>query len=252
MSIQHIEEPILLRDFRLATPNATWNQLKANSDVNNALKVTAIKKTGGLCVYCEHKLIAKIDYQIEHFYPKKGNDNSEFGNGIANRAIEWANLYPGCLGGTAKLAHFSVQQDIDCRTGANKRNKNKLTCGQKKGEADPEGVFISPLELNNQNPIFLFNEADGSISLNEDNCVTQNISVELGVNHITRLNLDSERLRGGRLALATSLRSEFNKAFEFDAETVDELMDDWLEIDEEGMYGHPFISLIYSKYSLEV
>lgn len=251
MSIQHIEEPKLLRDFRLATPNATWRQLKDNSDVNNALKVNAIKKTGGLCVYCEHKLIAKVDYQIEHFYPKKGSNNSEFGDGIPNRAIEWINLYPGCLGGTAQLAHFSNKQDIDFRTGANRQNKSKLTCGQKKGEADPEGVFISPLKLINRNPIFLFNEADGSISLNEKNCITQNISTELGSNHITRLNLDSQRLRNARLALSTSLRSEFNKAFEFDSERLDELMEAWLVRDENGMYGHPFISLIYSKYGLE-
>jgi uncharacterized protein (TIGR02646 family) len=249
MSIQNIEEPELLRDFRLAAPNATWKQLKANSDVNNILKVTAIKKTGGQCVYCEHKLVTKTDYQIEHFYPKKGNDNSDFGDGEPNRAIEWGNLYPGCLGGTAQVSHFTNTQDIVLRTGANKRNKSRLTCGQKKGDTEPNGVFISPLKLNNRMPIFLFNDADGSISLNEEACAAQNIPVELGHNHLTRLNLDSQRLRDARLALASSLRHEFKKALEFDAETVDELVDDWLELDEEGMYTYPFISLISSKYS---
>ncbi|QQX80010.1 hypothetical protein JK628_21390 [Shewanella sp. KX20019] len=249
MSIQDIEEPELLRDFRIETPNATWNQLRANSNVNNTVKITAIKKTGGLCVYCEHRLIAKNDSQLEHFYPKNGNDNYEFGDGVPNRAIEWANLYPGCLGGTAQASHFTIKQDIDFRTGANKRNKNRLTCGQKKGETDPDGVFISPLKLNNQNPIYLFNEADGSISLNEEACTSQNIPVELGTSHLTRLNLDSQRLRDARLALASSLRSEFNKAFAIDADNVGELIDDWLALDEDGIYSYPFISLIFGKYT---
>lgn len=248
MSVLEIEEPELLKNFRLATPNATWNQLKGNSDVNNALKVNAIKKTGGLCVYCEQKLIAKTDYQIEHFHPKKGNDNSDFGEGVPNRAIEWENLYPGCLGGTAQVAHFSEKQDIDFRTGANKKNRGRLTCGQKKGETDPEGVFISPLELNNKTSIFLYNDADGSVSINEEACIAQNISLELANNHLIRLNLDSQRLRDARFALAASLRSEFDKAFNFDAERVGELIDEWLALDEQGIYTHPFISLITSKY----
>lgn len=248
MSVIEIEEPELLKNFRLATPQATWRQLKENSDVNNALKVNAIKKTGGLCVYCEHKLIAKTDYQIEHFHPKKGNDNSDFGDGVPNRAIEWENLFPGCLGGTAQVAHFSAEQDIEFRTGANKRNKDRLTCGQKKGETEPEGVYISPLKLNNRDSIFLFNEADGSVSINEEACIAQNISVDLANNHITRLNLDSQRLRDARLALATSLRGEFDKAFEVDPDTIDELVNDWLELDGHGMYTSPFISLISSKY----
>lgn len=248
MSIQDIEEPELLREFRLGTPDATWNQLRANSDVNNALKVTAIKKTGGLCVYCEHKLIVKKDYQIEHFYPKKGNDNSDFGDRVPNRAIEWENLYPGCLGGTAQILHFTVQQDIGFRTGANKKNKSRLTCGQRKRETDPEGVFISPRELSNRNPIFLFNDADGSVSLNEEACTAQNISVELAHSHIAKLNLDSPRLRDARSSFAKSLRAQFDKALEYDPDNIEHLVKDWLAQNNSGVYDHPFISLISSKY----
>lgn len=248
MSVLEIEEPELLKNFRLATPQATWRQLKDNSDANNALKVNAIKKTGGLCVYCEQKLIAKTDYQIEHFHPKKGNDNSDFGDGVPNRAIEWENLYPGCLGGTAKVADFTTQYDLDFRTNTKYNNKSRLTCGQKKGDTEPEGNFISPRCLSNKSPIFLFNDADGSVSINEKACTGQNISVELANNHITKLNLDSQRLRDARLALATSLRAQFDKAFQFDSDTVDELVDEWLTLDEHGMYTSPFISMISSKY----
>mgnify|MGYP003629772024 CR=1 FL=1 len=249
MSIIHIEEPELLRKFRLETPNATWKQLKANSDVNNALKVNAINKTGGLCIYCEHKLIAKTDYQIEHFYPKKGNDNSYFGDGIPNRAIEWQNLYPGCLGGTAQASHFSKNQDKDHRTGANKKNKGKLTCGQKKGEIEPDGVLIPPILLNNRKPIFSFNDADGSIFLNEKECVSQNISQELATTHIIRLNLDSERLKQVRLAFASSLRKQFHIALTNDPDNIAELIEDWLGLNEDARYKFSFISLIASKYN---
>ncbi|ENN99066.1 MULTISPECIES: hypothetical protein [Pseudoalteromonas] len=248
MSIKNIPEPERLKEFRLANPNATWNQLKSDSDVNNALKVTAIKKTAGLCVYCEHKLIAKTDYQIEHFHPKKGNNNSDFGAGKPNWAINWDNLYPGCLGGTAQVVHFTEQYDIDFRTGANRRNKGRLTCGQKKGEIDPEGLIIKPTELNNRDPIFLFNGADGSISLNVEACRRQNISTELGESQIVRLNLNSQRLKDARLELASSLRTQFDKAFQFDGDAIEELVEDWLALNENEMYELPFISMISSKY----
>lgn len=247
MSIQHIEEPELLRMFRLANPKATWNALKANSDVNNALKINAIKKTAGLCVYCEQKLIAKIDYQIEHFYPKKGNNNSDFGDGVPNRAIEWGNMYPGCLGGTAKVGDFTAQNDLDFRTNTKHTKKSRLTCGQRKGETDPDTVFISPLNLNNSSPIFLFNDSDGSIKLNEAVCNAQDIPEQLGNSHILRLNLDSPRLQSARAALSKSLRGQFNQAIEFDAESVNELVEEWLaKVD--GLYTLPFVSLISSKY----
>jgi uncharacterized protein (TIGR02646 family) len=248
MSVLEIEEPELLKIFRLENPNATWNQLKNNSDVNNALKVNTIRKTGGLCVYCEQKLIAKTDYQIEHFHPKKGNNNSNFGDGVPNRAIEWGNLYPGCLGGTAQVTHFTEKLDIEFRTGANRRNKGRLTCGQKKGETEPEGVYISPTKLNNRAPIFLFSEVDGSVSVNEEACVEQNIPVALANNHITRLNLDSQRLRDARLAFSDSLRREFDKALEYDPDSVQDLIEDWLALNDSEMYDFPFISLISSKY----
>ncbi|EAP96545.1 hypothetical protein [Vibrio splendidus] len=248
MSVLEIEEPELLKNFRLATPQATWRQLKDNSDANNALKVNAIKKTGGLCVYCEQKLIAKTDYQIEHFHPKKGNDNSDFGDGVPNRAIEWGNLYPGCLGGTAKVVDFTTQDDLDFRTNAKYKNKGRLTCGQRKGDVEPEGNFISPRDLNNKSPIFSFNDFDGSVSLNIKACISQGIPVEVAKNHLTKLNLDSQRLKDARFALASSLRSEFDKAFEFDSDTVDELVNDWLALDGNGMYTSPFISMISGKY----
>lgn len=248
MSIFDIAEPTKLKEFREAEPLSTWNHLKSNSDANNAVKKHTRKKTGGLCVYCEHKLIPKHDFQIEHYYPKKGNDNSYFGKDIPNRAIQWENLFPGCLGGTAQAQSFTEKKDIDYRTGANKRNKDKLTCGQRKGETDPDGVCISPYKLNNRSPIFLYNEADGSISLNEKVCDVQSIDRNLARAHVTRLNLDSPRLRGARATLASSLRNEFNKALDFDSDTVDELINEWLELNGNGLYDHPFISLISSKY----
>ncbi|MGR5176872.1 hypothetical protein [Vibrio mediterranei] len=249
MSVLQIDEPELLKIFRLENPNATWRQLKSNSDVNNALKLNAIKKTGGLCVYCEHKLVAKTDYQIEHFHPKKGNDNSEFGDGVPNRAIEWENLYPGCLGGTAKVADFTTQDDLDFRTNAKYKNRDRLTCGQRKGDTEPQGNFISPRVLDNKSPIFSFNDFDGSISLDTEACIAQNIPVEVATNHLTKLNLDSQRLKDARLALASSLRSEFDKALEFDSDSVDELINDWLVLDENGMHTFPFISMISGKYA---
>ncbi|TOI62188.1 hypothetical protein [Vibrio parahaemolyticus] len=250
MPIIEIEEPEELRNFRQKKPKASWNQLKADRDVNHVVKVSVLKKTGGLCVYCEHKLVAKCDYQIEHYYPKKGNDNSDFGEGVPNRAIQWENLLPGCLGGTARDTDFSRKEDLDFRTGGNRKNRQKITCGQKKKETEPEGVFIEPTKLDHNIPIFIFNDVDGSVSINEEACEQQEIDIALATSHVTRLNLNSPRLNGARLALSTSLRKEFDLALSFDEGSVDELVKEWLKLNNEGLYDHPFISLIASKYKV--
>lgn len=249
MPLYNVDEPRELIDFTSETPLATWNELKANSDVNNSVKRAAFIKTGGLCIYCEHKLIPKLDYQIEHFHPKLGNDNSEFGDGVPNRAIEWLNLFPGCLGGTARKSDFTSEVDHLERTGANKKNKSALTCGQRKKDKPVENNFISPELLSNDRSIFKFNGSDGSISVDEQACEALGVDVELAGKHTQELNLDSKRLRGIREKFSSILESEFNKAFEFDPSDIETLIKEWLALDDQGVHQHPFYSLIVSKYS---
>lgn len=248
MPLYNIEEPEILIAFRTETPLATWNQLKANSDVNNSVKRTAFIKTGGLCIYCEHKLIPKLDYQIEHFHPKLGNDNADFGAGVPNRSIEWLNLFPGCLGGTARKTDFSSELDLLERTGANKKNKSALTCGQRKNDTKVEDNFIPPEQFSNDVSIFKFNGSDGSISINDTACESLGINVDLASKHTTTLNLDSKRLKGARERFSSILESEFNKAFDYDSNGIDSLIDQWLDRDVQGIHQHPFYSLIVSKY----
>ena len=227
MPLYNVDEPRELIDFTSESPLATWNELKANSDVNNSVKRAAFIKTGGLCIYCEHKLIPKIDYQIEHFHPKLGNDNSEFGDGVPNRAIEWLNLFPGCLGGTARKTDFTSEVDHTKRTGANRKNQS---CGQRKKDKPVENNFI-PLELlSNDRSIFKFNGSDGSISVDEQVCGALGVDVRLASKHSQELNLDSKRLRGIREKFSSILESEFNKAFEFAPNDLEGLINEWLAL----------------------
>jgi uncharacterized protein (TIGR02646 family) len=248
MPLYEIEEPETLVEFRTRTPLATWNQLKGDSDVNNSVKRNTFLKTGGLCVYCEIKLIPKLDYQIEHFNPKLGNNNSNFGEGVPNRAIEWLNLFPSCLGGTAKEKDFGPEDDHSSRIGANKRNKWAMTCGQLKGDREPGGCFISPEKLSNDISIYKYNGSDGSIEINEETCNTLEIDLVLATRHVQALNLDSKRLRGPRVTFTSMLEKEFALAMEFDVDNVESLIESWITLNEDGTLQHPFYSLIISKY----
>ena len=244
-----IDEPDVLKRFRATVPDATWRQLKTNSDVNNGVKVATFKKTGGLCVYCEQKLIPKKDYQIEHFHPKLGQDTSDYGAGVPNRAIEWGNLFPGCLGGTAQAKYFeSESTELAERTGAIKSNKRERSCGQKKGEAEPNNRLIDPKIIPNSLSIFKFNDVSGAITPNEDVCNQLAIDNNLANNHVTFLNLDCGRLQRARRRFAKSISIEFDNVLEANPEMAQGVIDSWLEVNDAGVFDHPFSSLLLSKF----
>ncbi|WP_039046671.1 hypothetical protein [Plesiomonas shigelloides] len=246
--LMDIEEPESLLNLRTEKPNATWRELKSNPDVNLDLKRSVIRKTGGLCVYCEQKLVEKTDYQIEHFHPKNGNENADYGDGIPNMAIAWSNLFPCCLGGTAIADNFESQYDVDFRTGANGRNKDKLTCGQKKGNRDPEGVFIPPWDIRRKPSLFKYDFSNGSISVNDEICNRYEIDPRLAMSHLIGLNLDSVRLRGARMNFEQSINKQVREFPDDDLESVAGYLSSLLSLNDSHLYSIPFVSLFLCRY----
>ncbi len=236
-----IEEPAELVTFCEEKPEARWNELKADPDVNLAVKSNVVKKTGGLCVYCEQKLIKKIDFQIEHYYPKDPDCRD---GGDPNWAIQWSNLYACCLGGTARPADFDGDaKALEDRVASRRPNHS---CGQRKRNRKPEGIFVNPVQVKNDRSLYKYNAVDGSISPADD-LDALGVSREIVAKHIETLNLDCTRLKGSRKSFIDALDSEFECMME-SPELLSAMVDDWLSLGEDGMHALPFFSAILFRF----
>ncbi|MBC3910181.1 retron system putative HNH endonuclease [Undibacterium umbellatum] len=240
----HISEPLELEKFRTADPNATWADLKATMNVNISVKNTVPKKGAGLCIYCEQKLIDKVDFQVEHFVPKKGDVNSSYLPGDPNWAIHWDNLLPACLGGTAPAGNMpSSICDSESRIYT---SKNNISCGQFKGDKHPNVGFISPKEIPSSESLFLY-EVDGQMKFNHKAKNVGSLDKNSIDKHIGLLNLNCERLKRARAKFALMLEDEFDVAQQ-SYEDVSELIEKWLTPNADGLLDQPFFSLILKRY----
>lgn len=240
----HISEPPELVAFRSSKPNATWTDLKATKDVNIPVINNVTKKGAGLCIYCEQKLIAKFDFQIEHFVPKKGDTNSTYAPGEPNWAIHWENLLPACAGGNAdiKIMPVSVADPLS-RLYSSKKN---LSCGQIKGEKHPSIGIIEPTKIPSIEPIFSY-DVDGKMKFNVNTKTVIGLTEEIVEKHIGLLNLNCDRLKRARANFANLLEEEFAIAQQVYPD-VSELINSWLTPNNEGLLDQPFFSLILSRY----
>ncbi|MFZ6724318.1 retron system putative HNH endonuclease [Undibacterium sp. MH2W] len=240
----HISEPPELAAFRTGKPDATWTDLKATMNVNLAVKSAVPKKGGGLCIYCEQKLIDKFDFQVEHFEPKKGDKNSTYTPSEPNWAIYWNNLLPACLGGTAPRSNMPILiSDSESRVYT---SKNNISCGQFKGEKKPKDGFIPPEKISSTEVIFLY-EVDGKMKFNQNAKNLRELNKAAVDKHIELLNLNCDRLKRARAKFAILLEDEFAIAQQSD-EDVSDLIENWLTPNSDGLLDQPFFSLILSRY----
>lgn len=106
---QHPPEPTALAAYRRAQPQGTWEQMRADpheggQEAYSAIKQTLVRAQRGLCAYCEMRIADGLDpaaidrrrdqQRIEHFHPKQDRSAG------ANWALNWANLWVVCLGGS--------------------------------------------------------------------------------------------------------------------------------------------------------
>ena len=187
-------DPPGLANFRVANPReANWatfrnNHQAAYKELADALEL----RQRGLCAFCETSLITNIPTsarQIEHWRPK-----SNGGDPIHSVTFDVANLHASCLGGSKP--HLAPPFG-PLGLGAG----DHLSCGQKKGEQDPDAVPLAsrpyrPTELPLSPPAFSV-DIDGTLRPNAD-VVATGLSVVRLQATIDFLGLGCERLRVAR------------------------------------------------------
>lgn len=244
-----IAEPSLLKIFRTENPAATWNDLKKSEHVNLAVKTAVPQKTGGLCLYCEQRIIPKLDAQIEHFYPK---DQVHQKAGDPNWGISWDNLYSSCLGGTARISDFHhTPNELPARVGV---RKTDLSCGQRKKSRLPSAGFLPPTSLPNDASLFSY-KFGGGIASNEVAAFTLGLAVEAIDIHIELLNLNCNRLKFARKQFEKYIDDEFDAAVAAtagDFSDVDDLIAMWVAKNKNGLFQLPFISMLIFKFKAKV
>lgn len=195
-------EPASLQAFRLAQPQATWEQLR-NDPFNGGMQAyTDIRDTThqdqrGLCAFCEIDIRSNSSdkSRIEHFHSKSDTSTP------TNWALMWSNMLALCHGGsqTHLPPPYSAQplrENLSCDA-----HKDQMIQTGKLPEAC-EGWVIDPLLLAATPSLFAINKFTGELSANHAACASappwpnnQHADVKALVGYtITMLNLNCERL----------------------------------------------------------
>lgn len=120
-------EPAVLRAFREADPNATWDEFKnqlGNEEVFDCLSFSQ----GQICAYCEIRISRGLEGQVEHYRPKSVVATDE------NPHLEFSNLLAGCEGGTVTWKAGRSEYPIEAT----------MHCGPLKAAIEPDGHMVDP------------------------------------------------------------------------------------------------------------
>jgi uncharacterized protein (TIGR02646 family) len=165
-------EPAVLRDFRAANPNATWEQFKTvpgNEAVFDCLAVAQ----GHICAYCEISISRGTQGQVEHYRPKSGNDSKR------DLHLDFANLLAGCEGGTNAWHRDRSEPPI----------LDTMHCGQLKQDKSPEGEMVDPRAIP-LSPMPWRTTFQGQLVVDGDGCEAGGIDPELAERTLIFLGLN--------------------------------------------------------------
>jgi uncharacterized protein (TIGR02646 family) len=200
-------EPANLQAFRLAQPQATWEQLR-NDPMNGGMQAYADIRSeakisqGGLCAYCEIDIRDNdpLKSRVEHFHAKSHTGTP------TNWALHWSNMLAVCAGGSYKYgaAPYTmepIRKNLSCDA-----HKDQLIQDGKLPKAC-EGWVIDPLLLPATPSLFAINKTTGELRADDAACTNappwpsnQHADVKALVEHtISVLNLNCDRLRTARL-----------------------------------------------------
>lgn len=213
-------EPIPLTQFRNASPQSTWEQMRNDPHFGgraaySACKSQAITDQGRLCAYCEISICEEnlLTYRIEHFHPKSDI------NPANNWALDWNNLLGVCNGGSnphiMEPGFYLEPTNANLSCDAHKDsmiNSNKLP-------VSCEGYILNPLQIQATPTVFGVDFSTGKLKPNEENCKAiqdwphnkhRSVS-DLVQNTIDMLNLNCDRLNQARLSLIRSIERDIKK-----------------------------------------
>ncbi len=206
-------DPPGLAQFRANNPTETnWATFKDGGQHRyNELADALDARQRGICAFCESRLVTDIPTparQIEHWIPKSNS-------GHPSHAVTFgvANLHASCLGGSKP--HLAPPFGTQGLSGDN------LSCGQKKGEVDPNGIALAiqpyrPTALPLSPPIFSI-ALDGTLGVNAA-AVAAGLSSDRIDATINYFGLNCERLRVSRAKVRAYLD---DKLADYAAEETD-------------------------------
>ena len=194
-------EPQCLAAFRAKNPAAEWERDFKESGEGRACYATlrsALRQSQtGLCAYCEIRLTPGNE-QVAHFHPKSDHSSDH------NWALDWDNLWIGCLGGT---------RPADRQKGSDGKPKYPLpanrSCDEATTDAILDGVILRPDEVPPFPRLFRFLQTPDRLDIAADAsaCSAAGVPVERVEATIEKLNLNCRRLAEARLPLHRQLES---------------------------------------------
>lgn len=152
-------------------------------------KEVLAKNQNNLCAYCEI-LMGDTNHQIEHIVPKKSSTPEN------DLTFQFSNFLFCCKGGSSP--HCADDGAYD----DNPRRSMNISCGQSKGDTQPDDTLIIPFDCPDI-PIFkkTLNKYGIAFEPNQENCGKAGIPVDLVFSTIEILNLNCPRLCRARTKL---------------------------------------------------
>lgn len=185
------DEPACLADFRRREPDADWDGFRdpaRSGDCYTTTRAALRAQQGHLCAYCEQRLDADNE-QIAHFHPKSDRATGH------NWALDWANLWLACKGGTRWSDHR------DAAGNALYPSPENRSCDEATGDAVLDGIILRPDEIPPFPRLFRFRQWHGALHIEPDEAACREAGIEADRVRMTieRLNLNCRRLAEMRM-----------------------------------------------------
>lgn len=193
-------EPEALLTYRTADPTHHWEQFTSNKARRTAVQDQLKLDQGGLCAYCEIKLLPKTitadaDFRVEHFHPKSDSNTAH------NWHLDWQNLLGCCHGGSQR----------NVADAGNRFTSPDHSCDVPKGDKDLDAVILNPLTLPVDLPLFTTERTTGKLTVNVGNCHTVGVSDVMAQATIDELRLDAVRLNRFRKTVLDNLNTKLKQ-----------------------------------------
>lgn len=169
------------------TESARWEAFKNTQQAAYAaLKRCLYANQYGLCAFCEGAL-GENNHQIEHFIPKSMTRQTQ------DYTLDFTNLLMSCKG----YEHLP---------------KEDQSCGNKKGNIDPQGRMLTPYDLPEFPLVAVHIDSNGlTLIPDEEACARARIAPALVQSTLDGLGLNSPNLRRRRYKVWTEVLKDINE-----------------------------------------
>lgn len=180
------DEPDCLAELRRREPEADWDGFRDPARAGDCCAITraALRaQQGCLCAYCEQRLDPDNE-QIAHFHPKSDRAAGH------NWALDWANLWLACKGGTRWIDQRDGAGDLLYPLPENR------SCDEATEDAVLDGIILRPDEIPPFPRLFAFKQWPNELHIKPDEaaCAEARIEPDRVQATIDRLNLNCRRL----------------------------------------------------------